>query len=127
MIVGGACLEVDRLDSLESETGYLTLEPPAEWSKPLSATCSGQRLKCQGRWFVTSLDSRRTQCLVSGTGSADLRLKRPDRCLVRILRVYHARQGFSGERIRIGTPPIIIDSILTLISNGKTEVAYGNE
>jgi hypothetical protein len=28
---------MDRLDSLGSETGYLGLERPAEWSKPLSA------------------------------------------------------------------------------------------
>ena len=34
---------------------------------------------------------------------------------------------FSRERIRIETPPIIIDSIPTLISNGKNEVIYGSE
>ena len=41
--------------------------------------------------------------------------------------VYHPRHGFSRERVRIETPPIIIDSISTLISNAKTEVIYGNE
>jgi hypothetical protein len=41
--------------------------------------------------------------------------------------VNHLRHGFSGERIQIETPPIIIDSIPTLISNVKTEVIYGNE
>jgi hypothetical protein len=67
------------------------------------------------------------QFLVSGTGFAGaFRLKRPDCCPVRILFVYHPRLGFSGERIRIETPPIIIDSIPTLISNGETEVIYGN-
>jgi hypothetical protein len=35
--------------------------------------------------------------------------------------------SFSRERIRIETPPVIIDSIPTLISNGKNEVIYGSE
>jgi len=35
--------------------------------------------------------------------------------------------GFSGERIRIETPPIIIEPGPTLISNGETEVKYGNQ
>jgi hypothetical protein len=32
-----------------------------------------------------------------------------------------------GERIRIETPPTIIESVSTLISNGKAEVINGNE
>jgi len=50
-----------------------------------------------------------------------------DRCPVRIFWVYHPRHGFGGERIRIETPPFIIDSSPTLISNGKTEVIYEDE
>lgn len=46
---------------------------------------------------------------------------------MRIFWVYHPRDGFRGERIRIETPPIIIESIATLISNGKTEAIYGKE
>ena len=46
---------------------------------------------------------------------------------MRILWVYHPRDGFRGERIRIETPPMIIESTLTLISNGETQVKYGNQ
>ena len=36
--------------------------------------------------------------------------------------VNHARYGFSGEGIRIERTPLIIDSIPTLVYNGKKEV-----
>jgi hypothetical protein len=34
---------MDRLDSLGSETGFLSLERPTEWSKPLSANVVGAK------------------------------------------------------------------------------------
>jgi hypothetical protein len=78
--------------------------------------------------YVRAAPVRRAQCLVSGTGLAGaFRLKRPERCPVRILWVYHPRHGFSGEQIRIETHAIIIDSIPMLISNGKAEVIYGKQ
>jgi hypothetical protein len=39
----------------------------------------------------------------------------------------YAWYGFSGERLRIETPPTIINSLPTLTSSGETEVIYGNE
>jgi hypothetical protein len=55
------------------------------------------------------------------------RLKRPDRCPVRILRVYDPPPWFSGHESESKRLPLSSKLIPALISNGKTGVIYGNE
>src|SRR5258706_15121695 len=60
---------MDRLDSLGSETGYLSLERPAEWNKSLGADVlrgKGEDVSCGG-WSRASICGG-AQCLVSRTG-----------------------------------------------------------
>jgi hypothetical protein len=55
------------------------------------------------------------------------RLRRPDRCPVRILRVYDPPPWFSGHESESKRLPLSSKLIPALISNGKTGVIYGNE
>ena len=74
------------------------------------------------RWCVNSLDSPRVQCLLSRRGFVGaFRLRRPHRCAVRILWVYHPRHSFSGTNPNRKSF-IIIDSIPILISSVNAEV-----
>jgi hypothetical protein len=68
-----------------------------------------------------SLDSWGTQYLISGTGLVGaFRLRRPHRCAVRILWVYHPRHSFSGKNPN-GESFNIIDSIPLFVSRVMAE------
>jgi hypothetical protein len=68
-----------------------------------------------------SLDSWRTQYLISGTGLVGaFRLRRPHRCAVRILWVYHPRHSFSGKNPNRKSFNII-DSIPLFVSRVMAE------
>jgi hypothetical protein len=72
------------------------------------------------RWCVNSLDSPRVQCLVSRAGFVGaFRLRRPYRCAMRILWVYHPRYSFSGTNPN--RKSFIIDSIPLFVSRVMAE------
>ena len=68
-----------------------------------------------------SLDSWRTQYLISGAGLVGaFHLRRPHRCAVRILWVYHPRHSFSGKNPNRKSFNII-DSIPLFVSRVMAE------
>ena len=94
---------------------------------PRYGRTSAQRLRSQVRWCVNSLDSPRVQCLVSRAGFVDaFRLKRPHRCAVRILWVYHPRHSFSGTNPNRKSF-IIIDSIPLFVSRVMAETIASHD
>ena len=77
------------------------------------------------RWFSKSQPRMKgdLNALISGTSLAGtFRLNDPIVSPADSLGV-SSPQGFSGEQIRIGTSPLIVDSISNAHSNSKTEVA----